>query len=559
MAPGSAVPDSPSQSHPLVLEVFSNSERAWHVGIVLGAKDGMFTVRFIGAGGEKRQKAAFQTDPMFAQFGTYIGDRLPPGVVKVPSTTRPGQFSFFDQAAQRKFATLELVWHAYLEKHLVEEDSPSSGPSPTAPTGSQVYGAPLHSSPGDKAPPLSPPPVSNSPVFARSAPEGPMVTPKIGSSGPEQIPTTVDAEGYRPEGPMLNVGTPPGSPRSRGWGHGSWPTKPTPGTTAPPPSRAFGHMPANTPSVPFGGDTAIRGPNISLHEWVSQYVHQPVLATAGITYLSQISIVFSLFAELLAPLAAANASNRDRIIHAIESGAFMRATLDVFDQWDTSGSRHLTWDNGVIPGYVTAVFTQYGLCAPNESQIQRMFQAFDIKKQLALGAQECVLLVDAIARAILRVNPTAGFEEERTARPVMTMQDQPKLEQPQVSPMDVKHVESACELHGLSLMEALGSATFAGHPLAALVRRRNVVAEAGPARPFVYSNKADKGVQMGPTEVHGVGLVEGATSIARLLIQRVPTSVLSGSPQGMEVRRRLQAKVAEMKASAVARQQQIST
>lgn len=551
MAPGN---DSPSVAtpQPLVLEVFSNSEKAWHVGIVMGAQDGLFTVRFLGAGGEKRQKAAFKQDPMFAQFGTYIGDQLPPGVVKVPSTTRPGQYSFFDQSAQRKFATLELVWHAYLEKRLIDEEASPRGNSqpmaiPTLPIPTAMHSVAPVSSPVDQASlsPRPPPTLPAPPAAARSTPEGPMVTPKgLGSSGVEPASASADRDAYRPEGPVFSpegpVVTPRGASRR--------------GAPALPP-RNFTHvgpgmgMPPATQA--FGSDNS-RGQNVSLREWAAQYVHQPVLTTASINYLNQISIVFASFAELFSPLAAENAPNRERIIHAIESGAFMHATVDVFEQWDTTGKKSLTWENGVIQLFVTAVFTQYGLIAPLESRMQAIFQAFDVKKQLVLGARECVLLVDAVARTIFRINPAPGAAEERAiTQPVMF--DVEVIEPPQ---LDVKQVDSPCELHGLELMKAL-SAALAGQPLAALLGggfRRNDQTKAGPVQPLVYSNLADKGTTTGPTQVVGVGLVEGATSIARLLVQRVPTSVLSGSAEGNAVRQRLQQKVATMQAAAARHQ-----
>lgn len=128
----------------LVLEVYSNSTKAWAVGIVCGSADGIVTVRFLDAAGQKRQKAAYRQDPMFANFGTHSGDKLPPGCVKVPSTTRQGQFSYFDQAAGRKFATPELAWHAFLEQKLVtdeknaKENKGKGGDSGNTPTPAQV-------------------------------------------------------------------------------------------------------------------------------------------------------------------------------------------------------------------------------------------------------------------------------------------------------------------------------------------------------------------------------------------------------------------------------------
>merc|ERR1719261_1357925 len=118
------------------------------VGILCGSDDkaGIVTVRFFDTAGQKRQKAAFRQDPMFAQFGTHCGERLPPGCVKVPSSTRPGQFSYFDQAANRKFATPELAWHAFLEQKLVVEADDTT-PVQAPPAAASGAGAPAPGSP----------------------------------------------------------------------------------------------------------------------------------------------------------------------------------------------------------------------------------------------------------------------------------------------------------------------------------------------------------------------------------------------------------------------------
>lgn len=107
---------------PIVLEVFSNSTQGWYVAIVVANTDGALTVRFVDEQGERREKGAYCKDPRTAYFGTHTGWAAPPGVTTMPSATRPGQVSYLDQVAQQKFATAELAWQAYLERHLVAVD-----------------------------------------------------------------------------------------------------------------------------------------------------------------------------------------------------------------------------------------------------------------------------------------------------------------------------------------------------------------------------------------------------------------------------------------------------
>ena len=51
---------------------------------------GVITVRFVDSNGGKCEKMAYLEDPIIAAFGTYTGGEPPPGVVAVPSSSRPG-------------------------------------------------------------------------------------------------------------------------------------------------------------------------------------------------------------------------------------------------------------------------------------------------------------------------------------------------------------------------------------------------------------------------------------------------------------------------------------
>lgn len=107
---------------PAVVEIFSNSVRSWFVGLVVNNQTGMLTVRFVDGEGERKEKSVHCEDPRVAYFGSKTGWAPPPGVVSVPSTTRAGQYSYLDQRAQKKYASAELAWQAFLESHVLDVD-----------------------------------------------------------------------------------------------------------------------------------------------------------------------------------------------------------------------------------------------------------------------------------------------------------------------------------------------------------------------------------------------------------------------------------------------------
>jgi hypothetical protein len=266
-----------------------------------------------------------------------------------------------------------------------------------------------------------------------------------------------------------------------------------------------------------------------LEQWVSSYVHQPVLATPGINYLNQVPINFDRCTELFSQETMANALHRARMIPAIESGAVMRTSMEVLMKCDTHGKPFLTWGNGGIRDYVVGVFQQLGLAEPKEMQINKMFTAFDVNKNNVLGVHECLLLVDAIARTVFRADPP----------------------QPSASSGAVPNVTVANAAPAGAAPQPLGTQAAASPFLALLagLGRQDGLAQDAALRPIVYSTLVNHGQRMPSTEVLIDGsrcLIDGSISLARILCQRAPTSVLSGGAHAEEVRLRLQQKAAAM-------------
>lgn len=195
---------------PAVVEIFSNSVRAWFVGLVVNNQVGMLTVRFVDGEGERKEKSVHCEDPRVAYFGSKTGWVPPPGVVSVPSTTRAGQFSYLDQRAQQKYASAELAWQAFLEGHVLDVDlcsqlpnvCPAPQPVPASPDRSGEY-APSISYLGAAEPAVQPyaPFVANSGFdlpFAPSLPGQPRIVDDLphkcldfdGAGGMPEIPTS---------------------------------------------------------------------------------------------------------------------------------------------------------------------------------------------------------------------------------------------------------------------------------------------------------------------------------------------------------------------------------
>lgn len=281
-----------------------------------------------------------------------------------------------------------------------------------------------------------------------------------------------------------------------------------------------------------------------LDQWINSYVHQPVLATPGLNYLNQVPINFDRCTELFAQDAVANSPHRARLIPAIESGAFMRTSLEVYFKLDTQGANFLMWNNGGIRDYVVSVFQHCGLIEPKEMQISKMFSAFDAKQAGRLGVQECLLLVDAVARTVFRADlPQASAS---SAAP-------PRIELPTFAPAPAAAQQApavAPQAQAPQSPQPLGTSAAASPFLDLLVRGRQDGAGLQDAQqPCIFSTLANHGQQMPATEVQLDGalrLVDGVVSLARILCQRAPTSVVNGGPHAEEVRQRLQAKANEM-------------
>mmetsp|Transcript_41624 Transcript_41624/g.114770 ORF Transcript_41624/g.114770 Transcript_41624/m.114770 type:complete len:286 (-) Transcript_41624:190-1047(-) len=146
-AVGSGVWIGSGGASPSVVEVFSNTARAWFVALVISETDGVIAVRFIDHDGKPREKTSFPEDPRIAPLGTHIGKSMPPGFEAVLSASRPGHYSYLDTAELRKYGSLELAWQVHLERRLqslmVGQDVPKSPPKAIASAGgcSPSYGS----------------------------------------------------------------------------------------------------------------------------------------------------------------------------------------------------------------------------------------------------------------------------------------------------------------------------------------------------------------------------------------------------------------------------------
>jgi hypothetical protein len=164
------------------------------------------------------------------------------------------------------------------------------------------------------------------------------------------------------------------------------------------------------PQVP----TATRS---SVEDWVSNYRHMPVRSTPGLMYFNRIPANFTLFVELMMPVAFMNEEHRDRIISEVEAGSVMTTSLDMFCRSNLDSEGNLHWDDGSVRDFVTWVFHQHNIGAPTEDLIRPLFEIFDLERSEKLSVWESICLVDALIRATFFkefVMPDApeGEEEE---------------------------------------------------------------------------------------------------------------------------------------------------
>jgi len=401
-----------------VVEVFSHSAQKWFVGLIAGDEEGVVTVRFVDGDGMKRQKTAPRNDPQFARFGMHTGGSLPPSIVTVPSQSRPGQFSYFDQTVMRKFATAELAWQQCLRVALCSDQD------------TMLQSANRWSS---------------------------------GGSG---------SLGDMPEGAVV-----------------------------PSPTKA---------GAQNGGKAARESQaRAAAEEFILGYVHPPVATTRGINYFNRVPIKFAKYYEALATAAAANAPKRAQLISIIEDGTWLRSSLDAFVGLDADGGRP-AWRGGGVAQFVADAFRRRGLAPPGEADIQPLFAAFDTEGAASLRLFECLMLADAVARTVCLAEAGKGASQGSSLGGDVGAEKEVSV----IPPNPVTKFFS-----GLS--------------------RAEQGADDGPARPVLYSTFTKNWSTMGNVDVVGVGLVDGAISVARLLIQRLPTSIVQGGPNADAIRLRL--------------------
>merc|ERR1719201_337838 len=81
------------------------------------------------------------------------------------------------------------------------------------------------------------------------------------------------------------------------------------------------------------------------------------------------------------PVAYVNQEHRDRLIKAVESGAVMATSLDMFTRSGVDDDGDLHWEEGAFRDFVTWIFHHHNAGAPTEDLIQPFFELFDVDKK----------------------------------------------------------------------------------------------------------------------------------------------------------------------------------
>ena len=100
----------------------------------------------------------------------------------------------------------------------------------------------------------------------------------------------------------------------------------------------------------------------------------------------------------IAPVAAANAPHRERLVETIESGDLMCMALNIYQSFDRGG--YLSWSHGEIHDFATAVFRHYCLRPPSDRCLLQLYAKFDQGRKSDLNASECLCLVDVLFRVV---------------------------------------------------------------------------------------------------------------------------------------------------------------
>lgn len=178
------------------------------------------------------------------------------------------------------------------------------------------------------------------------------------------------------------------------------------------PEEAEAATPTSVSTTPFeeAGEKAITdsgSPASSIERWIAGHSAPPAEGTPSLAYAGDISVNFSDFAKVLAPIAVANASRRGALVRAIDNGEFLRAAWRIFQSLNADqfrGSLAFEADQGLpsVVDLVTAVFRERGLSPPSEEQMRPLYAKFrgcGVGKRLV--ARDCLHFLDALGRSIL--------------------------------------------------------------------------------------------------------------------------------------------------------------
>lgn len=117
---------------------------------------------------------------------------------------------------------------------------------------------------------------------------------------------------------------------------------------------------------------------------------------ATTTYLGKVQLDAAQVRTLLAPVAAANANHRTKMLCAMQRGEVMRSVLQAYQEHDRDQKGSLSWDRGDIWDFVAAVFWREGLHPPSQGQVRQIYAMFDSDQDTCLSRHECLCLVEAI-------------------------------------------------------------------------------------------------------------------------------------------------------------------
>eukprot|EP00929_Paragymnodinium_shiwhaense_P059973 TRINITY_DN29997_c0_g1_i1.p1 TRINITY_DN29997_c0_g1~~TRINITY_DN29997_c0_g1_i1.p1 ORF type:complete len:1085 (-),score=185.33 TRINITY_DN29997_c0_g1_i1:54-2924(-) len=143
--------------------------------------------------------------------------------------------------------------------------------------------------------------------------------------------------------------------------------------------------------------------------WAANHAARPPVAAAAITYPSGVAVDLFELAELLQlPEPRTGATHRLQLAWSLETGSFAQAALQTYRAVDSDSEGGLSWYTGKLHDFVTTVFKDHQLDTLTDIQVYRAYSLFDQGRSAPLDARDCLCLVDALLRVVIRCARSAG-------------------------------------------------------------------------------------------------------------------------------------------------------